>query len=71
MVLSSTTNSSGVLTLSTGAVTKQELFRFETHDLRNEQWSIKTWDEKHLSVNKYGQLTAKVNSIKITAISII
>jgi hypothetical protein len=57
---STTEDSSGKLRLRKGKVFRQELFRFEAHDLTNEQWVIRTWDGRPLAIDQDGSLTVKV-----------
>ena len=62
-ILSSVGDSSGKLELANRKVTRHELFRFEAHDLKNEQWVIRTWDGRHLAVDRDGNLTVEVGSL--------
>ena len=41
-------------------VTRHELLRFESYDVYNDQWVIRTWDGRHLAVDDDGRLIVKV-----------
>ena len=41
-------------------VTRHELLRFESCDVYNDQWVIRTWDGRHLAVDDDGRLIVKV-----------
>ena len=60
-ILSSSGDSTGNLELTNRKASRHGLFRFESHNLKNEQWVIRTWDGRHLAVDQNGNLTVKVS----------
>ncbi|XP_062518222.1 uncharacterized protein LOC134193403 [Corticium candelabrum] len=44
-------------------VTRHELLRFESYDVYNDQWVIRTWDGRHLAVDDDGRLIVKTGCV--------
>jgi hypothetical protein len=53
-------DSSASLTTSK-KVTRHELVRMEGHDLQNQQWVIRTWDNGHLATDNNGNIIVQVH----------